>query len=73
MERFLKLMTAALTATILLAAPAVVEKRVALVIGNSIYVNVPRLGNPDNDARFMADTLRARLHAGQRRRATRPQ
>lgn len=32
-------------------------RRVALVIGNSAYVNVPRLANPANDARLMADTL----------------
>lgn len=35
------------------------EKRVALVVGNSGYVNVPRLTNPVNDARLIADTLRA--------------
>jgi hypothetical protein len=38
--------------------PALADKRVALVIGNSAYVNVPRLTNPANDARLMADTLR---------------
>jgi uncharacterized caspase-like protein len=31
---------------------------IALVIGNSTYVNVPRLTNPANDARMMAGTLR---------------
>jgi hypothetical protein len=43
------------------AAPtlAVAEKRVALVVGNSNYQNVPRLNNPTNDARLMADTLRS--------------
>jgi uncharacterized caspase-like protein len=41
-----------------LAAPAQADKRVALVVGNSAYVNVPRLDNPRNDARLMADTLR---------------
>ena len=30
--------------------PALAEKRVALVIGNSTYKTVPRLGNPINDA-----------------------
>ena len=35
------------------------DKRIALVIGNSAYVNVPRLANPANDARLMADTLRS--------------
>jgi uncharacterized caspase-like protein len=34
-------------------------RRVALVIGNSAYVNVPRLANPANDAGLMADTLRS--------------
>jgi Caspase domain len=34
------------------------EKRVALVIGNSAYVHVPRLSNPVNDAKLMAETLR---------------
>jgi tetratricopeptide (TPR) repeat protein len=34
-------------------------KRIALVIGNSTYTNVPRLANPVNDARLMAETLRA--------------
>ena len=33
-------------------------KRVALVIGNSAYVNAPQLANPRNDARGMSDSLR---------------
>src|SRR5438046_910669 len=41
-----------------ICGPALADKRVALVIGNSAYVNVPRLTNPVNDARLMADTLR---------------
>lgn len=44
-------------ACVAFAAPANAEKRVALVIGNSAYQNVPRLDNPRNDARLMADTL----------------
>jgi uncharacterized caspase-like protein len=40
------------------AAPAVADKRVALVIGNSAYRNVALLENPGNDARLIADTLR---------------
>ena len=44
---------------LLAAAPALAEKRVALVIGNSAYLNIPRLANPASDARLMADTLRA--------------
>lgn len=35
------------------------EERVALVVGNSGHVNVLRLGNPANDARLMAETLRS--------------
>src|SRR6186713_174669 len=38
-------------------APAAAEKRVALVVGNSAYQNVPRLDNPRNDAALMAETL----------------
>ena len=34
------------------------DKRVALVVGNSTYQNIPRLDNPKNDARLIADTLR---------------
>jgi uncharacterized caspase-like protein len=37
---------------------AAAEKRVALVIGNSAYQNVPRLQNPSNDASDMAEKLR---------------
>ena len=42
-----------------LSSPAFAEKRIALVVGNSSYQNVARLNNPANDARLMADTLRA--------------
>ncbi len=35
------------------------ERRVALIIGNSEYRNVAALGNPVNDARAMADKLKA--------------
>lgn len=38
---------------------ALAEKRVALVIGNSHYQHIARLANPANDARLMAETLRA--------------
>jgi TPR repeat protein len=34
------------------------EHRVALVIGNAGYQHVERLGNPGNDARLIADTLK---------------
>ena len=43
---------------LLVSSPALAEKRIALVIGNSNYQNVPQLNNPANDARLMADTLR---------------
>jgi uncharacterized caspase-like protein len=41
-----------------LAQPAHAEKRVALVIGNNDYRNVPRLQKAVNDARTMGDTLK---------------
>src|SRR6201991_781643 len=40
------------------AAPAQAEKRVALVIGNNDYKNVPKLQKAVNDARTMGDTLK---------------
>jgi uncharacterized caspase-like protein len=45
-------------AMILICQPALAEKRVALVLGNSAYQNVPPLANPVNDATLMADTLK---------------
>jgi uncharacterized caspase-like protein len=41
----------------LLAGPAVAEKRIALVIGNSAYQHVARLGNPTNDSAAMTKTF----------------
>jgi hypothetical protein len=41
-----------------LATPASAEKRVALVVGNNDYKNVPRLLKAVNDARAMGDTLK---------------
>ncbi|WP_345773820.1 caspase family protein [Azospirillum endophyticum] len=38
---------------------AVAERRVALVLGNSTYQFAPRLPNPTNDAKAMAESLRA--------------
>ena len=38
--------------------PAVAEKRVALVIGNAAYKNVPGLANPRNDAGDMTSKLK---------------
>ncbi|MET0719241.1 MAG: caspase family protein [Tardiphaga sp.] len=42
----------------LLAAPAYAEKRVALVIGNNDYRNVPKLQKAVNDARTIGDALK---------------
>ena len=39
-------------------AQAPLDVRVALVIGNAAYVNIPALGNSTNDARSMATILR---------------
>jgi Caspase domain len=41
-----------------LTAPAYAAKRVALVIGNNDYKNVPKLQKAVNDARVMGDTLK---------------
>lgn len=43
---------------LLVCQPASAEKRVALVIGNSIYRSVPALPNPANDAAALAATLK---------------
>lgn len=48
----------ALLAVLLTSLPAAADNRVALVVGNSSYAHVPRLDNPQNDARLMAQTLR---------------
>ncbi|GLH78026.1 hypothetical protein SSBR45G_29340 [Bradyrhizobium sp. SSBR45G] len=48
-----------LAAALLLAGhPALAEKRVALVIGNSAYQNVPQLTNPANDGAVMTATFK---------------
>jgi uncharacterized caspase-like protein len=49
---------AALALVVALAMPAFAETRVALVIGNGAYQNVPRLPNPANDANDVAAALR---------------
>src|SRR6201995_1583341 len=49
----------AVASSLLIAvAPAHAEKRVALVIGNNDYRNVPKLQKAVNDARTMGDTLK---------------
>src|SRR6202163_2680243 len=45
-------------ALLLVCQPALAEKRVALVLGNSAYQNVPRLPNPLNDGAVIAATLK---------------
>ena len=40
--------------TLLVSHPALAEKRVALVIGNSTYQKVAKLSNPANDAAVVA-------------------
>ena len=44
---------------LIMAQPAFAERRVALVVGNSNYTNVPRLPNPRNDASDMIARLKA--------------
>ncbi|GAB9155973.1 caspase family protein [Bradyrhizobium diazoefficiens] len=51
---FLTLVFASLVAS----APALADKRVALVIGNSAYKNAPRLANPVNDAGLVGGMFR---------------
>jgi uncharacterized caspase-like protein len=48
----------AVWASWLFGGPALAEKRVALVIGNSAYENVARLGNPANDAAAITTVLK---------------
>ena len=56
---YLKLRGLLLAAALVLAGqPAWAEKRVALVLGNSAYQNVPRLVNPANDAAAVAATFK---------------
>jgi uncharacterized caspase-like protein len=45
-------------ALLLVGEPAFADKRVALVIGNGAYQNVPRLPNPVNDGNTIAATLK---------------
>jgi hypothetical protein len=56
---FRAVMTFAFAALLLASAAAAhAEKRVALVIGNNDYKNVPKLQKAVNDARTMGDTLK---------------
>jgi uncharacterized caspase-like protein len=47
-----------LAALLLMCQPALADKRVALVVGNSHYENAPLLPNPANDAAAIAATLK---------------
>ena len=47
-----------LVVSLLAFTPAHAEKRVALVISNNDYKNVPKLQKAVNDARTMGDTLK---------------
>ena len=49
---------AAIGLAMCVASPALAEKRVALVVGNNDYRNVPKLQKAVNDARTMGDTLK---------------
>jgi carboxyl-terminal processing protease len=54
------LLAVAMTIVVVTAAvPALADKRIALVIGNSTYQNVTPLENPRNDAALMATTLQS--------------
>jgi uncharacterized caspase-like protein len=57
LSRFLAISSVAAT-LVALAGPAQAEKRVALVVGNNDYRNVPKLQKAVNDARTMGDTLK---------------
>jgi hypothetical protein len=49
---------ATLLACVPLTSTPAAERRIALVIGNSAYQNIPHLDNPKNDAALMARTLK---------------
>ena len=61
MKKFWMLAAMALSASatgMIGSTPACAEKRVALVIGNNDYRNIPALRKAVNDARVMGDTLK---------------
>ena len=53
----IRMIAPALLAAVLCLSPAFASERIALVIGNGAYAHLPRLANPANDARLMAETL----------------
>src|SRR5438045_4073630 len=56
--RLLKLLIAVLACLVLASGGAQAERRVALVIGNGAYQNVPKLPNPPRDAGLIGDALK---------------
>ncbi|TGN85288.1 caspase family protein [Bradyrhizobium yuanmingense] len=54
----LRLFVLSVLATWLWTGPALAEKRVALIMGNSAYKNVARLANPANDAALVGGMFR---------------
>lgn len=56
--KFMSFRAALVACLLMLGAPAHAEKRVALVVGNNDYRNVPKLQKAVNDARTMGDTLK---------------
>jgi uncharacterized caspase-like protein len=58
MHSLIRLLIAALFAATIWVTPSQAERRVALVIGNGAYNNVPKLINPPKDAKAIAALLR---------------
>lgn len=56
---FALVLSTAAASLLALAAPALAQKRVALVVGNGAYTNATPLANPSNDATDMATALEA--------------
>ena len=59
MNAFGKLIFAVIAGLWLACGPALAEKRIALVIGNSAYKNAPILSNPVNDATLVAGMFKS--------------
>src|SRR5262245_5975387 len=58
MRSFMRIALALMISALTGVPDALAQRRVALVIGNSAYVNTPRLANPTNDAADLAATLK---------------
>ncbi len=58
MKRLATILCGLWAALAFFSEPAHAQKRVALVVGNSAYQNVPTLANPANDANAIADMFR---------------